>query len=100
MEAYIWYDEALNLTICCHISYYLRRPVCQMLYIDGAHVPNFTGYISWLGLSDFILEPHEPSVKRLCETLDVPDKWDGRFRVPRLIGDVWARYLEPVSGRA
>ncbi|MBA4293783.1 hypothetical protein C0431_12545 [bacterium] len=71
-----------------------------MLFIDGVHVPDFTGYISWLGLSVFILEPHEPSVKRLRATLDVPDKWDGRFHVPRLIGDVWARDLEPVSERA
>lgn len=97
METYMWYDETRDVTITCHISYYLRRPVCRSLFIDGVPVPHFTGYISWLGLSDFILEPHEPSVAQLRSMMNVPDKWDGRFMIPTFIGDVWARDLEPVS---
>lgn len=93
----MWYDDTLHVSITCHISYYLRRPVCHLLFIDGVPVPHFTGYISWLGLSDFILEPHEPSVRTLRSMIDVSDKWDGRFIVPLFIGDVWARGLEPVT---
>lgn len=95
METYIWCDDTFGVTIVCHISYYMRRPVCQRFFIDGKPVPDFTGYISWLGLSDFILEPHKPSVERIRTMFDAPDKWDGRFIVPTFVGDVWARDLEP-----
>lgn len=97
METYIWYDTTLEKTIVCHISYYQRRPVCRRLFIDGAPVPDFTGYISWLGQSDFIVEPHKESEKRIRSMFRFPDKWDGRLLVPRMIGAVWARDLEPVT---
>ena len=97
MEPYMWYDATRQVTVTCHISYYQRRPVCHRLFLDGIELPDFTGYISWLGLSDFILEPHAPSVARIRARLGQPDTWDGRFRIPRFIGDIWASGLEPVS---
>lgn len=96
-EIHIWYDDTLNVGISCYISYYQRRPVCMSLFLDGVHVPDFRGYISWLAKSLFILEPHAPSEKVIRSMIDVPDKWDGRFMIPHHVGVSWCRYLEPVS---
>lgn len=97
LETYMWYDEGTDSGIICHISYYLNRPVCQALYIDGKPVPRFTGYISWLGQSDFILEPHRASVGTIRSMKSLPDKWEERFLVPKNIGTIWSRGLEPVE---
>lgn len=96
-ETYIWYDEGSDVGILCHISYYLNRPVCRALFLDGVPVPEFTGYISWLGRSLFILEPHKPSLDTIRSMKKMPDKWEERFLVPDYIGKIWCRGLEPVE---